>query len=329
MIILGIESTAHTLGMSIIKDKKILSNVKKSYVSQNAGMIPAKVADYLESNINNVFSDSLSKANCKAEDIDAIAYSNSPGIGHCLRIGSIFAKSLATQLNIPLIPVNHCIAHLEIARTLGNLEDPLLVYASGANTQLIAYNQGKYRIFGETLDNGIGNFLDGLARHYNLGFPGGPKIEELAKKGKFIGGPYSVKGLDVSFSGLQTHFKNLKGKHPIEDIMFTVQELSFAMLTEITERAVRHLGKKAVALGGGVGCNARLQQMLQDMCKEADISFYAPPKEYLVDNAAMIAVTGEQIYSHANKTKIYEFKDIAKAKIKPYQRTDETEIIYR
>lgn len=329
MNILGIESTAHTIGIGIVIDTKIVANEKYTFTTQSQGMIPAQVADELESNVAIVFKRALKKSTLQISQIDAIAYSNSPGIGHCLRIGSIFAKSLARNLNVPLIPVNHCVAHLEIARTLGKLEDPLLVYASGANTQLIAFNEGRYRIFGETLDNGIGNFLDGLGRHFDLGFPAGPKIEQLAKTGNYIGGPYTVKGLDVSFSGLQTHFKNLKGKHKIEDIMHTVQEISFAMLTEITERALRHLNKKSVALGGGVGCNERLQEMLKMMSEDANCSFFAPEKQYLVDNGAMIAIAGEKIYSASNNTQLEKYKLVENAQIKPYQRTDDTPINYR
>src|SRR3989338_1742784 len=104
------------------------------------------------------------------------SFSQGPGIAPALLVGIKFAKEIASNLKIPLIGVNHCVAHLEIGKLLTKSNDPVLLYASGANTQIIAYEYGKYRIFGETIDQGIGNFIDAFARYIGLGFPGGPKI---------------------------------------------------------------------------------------------------------------------------------------------------------
>ena len=185
---LGIESTAHTFGGSVVTySGKVLSNVKSSFTTKSGGMIPHKVALHHAENCGRIVREALETAKVSIKDISLISYSASPGIGHCLRIGAMAARSLAVQNSIPLIGVNHCIAHLEIGRLLTDAKDPILLYASGANTQIIAYEGKKYRIFGETLDTGIGNFLDTLAREMGVGFPGGPIIESLASKGrKFI-----------------------------------------------------------------------------------------------------------------------------------------------
>jgi len=229
-------------------------------------------------------------------------------------------------LKKPLIPVNHCIAHLEIGRILTSARDPILLYASGANTQIIGYEAKKYRVFGETLDTGIGNFLDSFGRVLGLGFPAGPKIEELARQSNnYVKLPYSVKGMDVSFSGMLTNLKHKikEGKYSKQDLCFSVQETSFAMLVEVTERALAHTDKKEVILGGGVACNKRLQEMMKIMCEERGAKSFVVPNEFLVDNAAMIAINGLLIYS-VNKEDLFQ-----DSKINPYLRTDDVEINYR
>jgi len=174
-----------------------------------------------------------------------------------------------------------------------------MLYASGANTQVIAYEAGKYRVFGETLDLGVGNFIDTIARYMGLGFPGGPKIEKLAEecqnKDELLELPYSIKGMDVAFSGLQTKLKNYldarkgvpslgdspnldvktgKKEHSIEKLSYAMQETVFAMLVEAAERALAHTGKEELLLGGGVACNSRLQEMARIMCEERGVKFF-------------------------------------------------------
>lgn len=325
-VVVGIESTAHTLGVAVIKGKKILSNEKDSYITEEGGMIPAKVAEHHVEVFDEVFKRAISKAGIKPKDIDIISFSSSPGLGHTLRIGATFSRSLALRLKKPLIPVNHCIAHLEIGRLLTEAKDPVLLYASGANTQIIAYEAGKYRIFGETLDIGVGNFIDSFGRELGLGFPAGPKVEKLALDGKnYIKLPYSVKGMDVSFGGMLTNLKKKikEGKHSKEDLCYSVQETVFAMLVEVTERALAHTGKTEVILGGGVACNKRLQEMCRIMCEERGAKSYCPENQYLVDNAAMIAWTGLLKYSAEKKDFLND------SSINPYERTDDVEINYR
>jgi len=326
MITLGIESTAHTFGVGIIKDKKILANVKEVYTTEREGIIPAKVAEHHLAVCDKVFLAALLKAQIKKHDIDIIAFSQSPGLGHTLRIGAMFSRTLAATLDKPLVGVNHCIAHLEIGRLLTKANDPLLLYASGANTQLIAYQANKYRILGETLDIGIGNFLDTFARDLGVGFPGGPKIEALAKQGKnYIELPYVVKGMDVSFGGILTNLKTkyASKKFTKEDLCFSCQETVFAMLVEVTERALAHTEKTEVLLGGGVACNRRLQEMIATMCKERKAQSFVPANEFLVDNGAMIAVLGKLMFDAGSRTAIED------SYIEPYVRTDEIVVNWR
>ena len=316
MKVLGIESTAHTFSVGIVSGKKVLANVIDSFTTASGGIKPYEAAEHHVKVCFDVLDKALGKVSMK--DIDLISFSQGPGLGHTLRIGAFLARCLASFYEKPLVGVNHCIAHLSIGNLTG-AKDPVLLYASGVNTQVIAYEGGKYRIFGETLDMGVGNFLDSVARAMGLGFPGGPKLEKLASRGKkFIEMPYSVKGMDVSFGGLFTFVKNLIGKHRKEDIAFSVQETIFAMLLEVAERAMAHTGKKELLLGGGVACNSRFQEMARKMCAERGAKCFIPEKKLLVDNGAMIAYQG--YLERKRKQKVID------TAINPYWRTDEVKV---
>ena len=273
IMILGIESTAHTFGVGVVDKGKILANVRDAYTTESGGIIPSDASTHHREISGEVLEKALGEAGISLKDVEGIAFSCGPGLAPCLVAGMEFAKSLAEKLGVPLIPVNHCVAHLEIGKLTG-AKDPVMLYASGANTQVIAYSGGKYRVFGETLDNGIGNFIDGFARYLGLGFPGGPKIQELAEKSdNYIELPYAIKGMDISFSGMQTKLKQLYDKgEKKEDLAFSLQETAFAMLVEAAERALAHVGKNELVIGGGVGCNSRLQEMCRIMCEERGYS---------------------------------------------------------
>ncbi len=330
MIVLGIESTAHTFGISLLdaKKKKILCNLRDLYTTEKGGMVPNKVADHHEEICDELLRKAFDETKLSMKDVDLIAFSNAPGLGHALKIGSIFSRTLAMTHNKPLVGVNHCIAHLEVASLVSKAKDPVLLYCSGANTQVIAYDGGKYRIFGETLDIGIGNFIDTFARKLGLGFPGGPHVEKLASKGKkYLPLLYSVKGMDVAFSGLLTHLERKyigKGKEKKEDVAFSVQETVFAMLIEVAERAMAHCEKNELVLGGGVACNKRLQEMAEIMCKDRKAKCYIPENGLLVDNAAMIAWTGFLMHTKGGIT-----HDPKTLTIDPYERTDDVEVRWR
>ena len=178
-MILGIECTAHTFGVGIVSEGEILANVRDMYKTEKGGIVPTESARHHRECAERIYNSALEKAGISEKEIKAIAVSNAPGLAPCLYAGMEFAKRKAGELGVPLIGVNHCIAHLEIGQSVG-ATDPVLLYASGANTQIIAFASGKYRVFGETLDIGIGNFIDKFARHVGIGFPGGPEIEKRA-----------------------------------------------------------------------------------------------------------------------------------------------------
>lgn len=326
--ILGIESTAHTFGVAVVKDGEILANVRRSYTTEHGGIIPMEAARHHEKNKGVTYSEALEKANIEEKEIDAIAISQGPGLAPCLLVGMKFAKELAEKLRKPIVPVNHCVAHLEIGRITG-AKDPVMLYASGANTQIIAYASGKFRVFGETLDIGIGNFIDTFARYAGLGFPGGPKIEKLAEHGKnFIELPYKVKGMDIALSGILTNLRQKfeSKQYSLEDLAFSLQENVFAMLVEVAERALAHTGKTELLLGGGVACNSRLQNMCKIMCEERGAKFFCPERSLLVDNAGMIAFLGEIMFKSGIKKPYTHLENVD---IKPRQRTDDVGVTWR
>jgi glycoprotease/Kae1 family metallohydrolase len=320
--VLGIESTAHTFGIAVVDwDGKILSNEKDSYTTESGGMIPLEVRKHHVEVGDEVCGRAIEKAGVDEDDIVAVAFSNAPGLAPCLIEGMAFAKKVASRLEVPIVPVNHCIAHLEIGSSVG-AKDPVMLYASGANTQVIAYEAGKYRVFGETLDLGVGNFIDTIARYMGLGFPGGPKIMKLAEacknKDELIELPYSIKGMDVAFAGLQTKIKNLIDNGVDKNwIAYSMQEYVFAMLVEAAERALAHTGKKELLLGGGVACNSRLQEMCRIMCEERGCKLFVPDFSLLVDNAGMIGYLGLKMFKAGIGLSVDEI-DIA-----PRERTDD------
>ncbi len=330
MISLGVEGTAHTISIGIVEDIRgkcnVLSNIIKIYRPEKGGIHPREAANHHANYVADLIKESIEKSGINFRDIDIISFSKGPGLGPCLRTAATAARALSLSLDKPIIGVNHCVAHLEIGRgTLYGCKDPVLLYTSGANTQVIAFAEGKYRVFGETLDIGIGNCLDKFGRTLGLDFPCGPKIEELAKNGKqYLDLPYSIKGMDIAFSGLLTaaeqYYKNGK---KVEDICYSIQETTFAALTEITERAMAHTDKYEVLLGGGVAANKRLQDMVSTMARERGAHFFAPSKDLCIDNGAMIAWLGLLMYKSGIRMNIEE------TGIDQYFRTDMVDVSWR
>ncbi len=284
------------------------------------GIIPKEAADYHSENAITVLKKALEKANLKISDIDIVAFSQGPGLPQSLRVTAVFARTLSLKNNKPLIPVCHPIGHIEIGRLTTGVKDPIVVYLSGANTQIIAHLEGRYRIIGETENLPLGNAIDMLARELNLPMPGGPEIEKLALRGNYINLPYTVKGCDLSYSGILTEAikKYNQGTKP-EDIAYSFQETCFAMLTEVTERAVAHTDKEEVLLVGGVAANKRLQEMLRIMTSERGAKFFVVPQEYSGDQGVMIAWTGILAYQKGYKI------PIENSHIKQKWRVDEVE----
>jgi len=330
MISLGIEGTAHSIGVGIIKNQhsicKVLSNNIKTYKPEKGGIHPREAANHHAKYITNLIKESVNIADIDFSDIDIIAFSQGPGLGPCLRTAATAARALSLTIDKPIIGVNHCVAHLEIGRGIFNdCKDPVLLYTSGANTQVIAFAEGKYRVFGETLDIGIGNCLDKFGRIVGLDFPSGPKIENLAKNSNnYLDLPYTIKGMDIAFSGLLTASEQyFHKKKSIEDICFSIQETCFAALTEVTERAMAHTEKNEVLLGGGVASNKRLCSMVEMMAKDRDARFFVPPINLCIDNGAMIAWLGFLMHNSGVRMNI---KDTL---IDQRFRTDMVEAVWR
>ncbi|HJJ47231.1 MAG TPA: bifunctional N(6)-L-threonylcarbamoyladenine synthase/serine/threonine protein kinase [Methanocorpusculum sp.] len=318
--VLGIEGTAWNFSAAIF-DRNLVCLHSAPYIPPSGGIHPREAAQHHAVIAADIISQTLSETN---GPIDAISFSMGPGLGPSLRTAATAARTLALKLDVPLIGVNHCVAHVEIGRWYTKFNDPIILYASGANTQVLGFMNGKYRIFGETLDIGLGNALDKFARSYNLPHPGGPLIEKLAKEGSYIPLPYTVKGMDLAFSGLMSAAKDLTARGAnMEDVCYSLQETAFAMCVEVTERALAHTGKDEVILVGGVGANQRLQEMLNTMCEERGARFMAPPRVYMGDNGAMIAYTGK-IMLEAGLT-----IPIADSVVIPHYRPDQVKVTWR
>lgn len=327
MIALGIESTADNLGIGVVSsDEEVYANVLDVHVPLEGGIHPREAARHHSERIGEVLRCALDEAGLRARDLDLIAFAQGPGLGPCLRTGATSARALATYLGKPLVGVNHCVAHIEIGRMSTGAEDPLTLYVSGGNTIVSGYESGRYRIFGETLDIAIGNCLDTFAREAGLEYPGGPDIERRAKMGeKLIQLPYVVKGMDLSFSGLLTYITGelLTGDHSVEDLCYSLQETAYAMLGEITERALAHTGKPEVLLTGGVAANKRLASIVRDIAGEHGAKPFVVPLRLATDNGAMIAWTGLIAYLEGQETPIKE------SYIQPSWRMDQVEIPWR
>jgi len=312
-VCLGIESSADDFGIGISTFKgEILANQSDSYIPSKGGIHPREAARHHSEVADKVLIQALTKAQIKPQDLTAIAFSQGPGLGPCLRTGATIARALASYLEVPLIGVNHSIAHIEIGKLKTGAKDPVTLYASGGNTMVTAYESRRYRVFGETLDIALGNCLDVFAREAGLrsrkGLPLGAAVEQFALKGKkLISLPYVVKGMDLSLSGLLTAATSaLHDGCRLEDVCYSLQENAFSMVTEVTERALAHTEKKEVLLTGGVAANKRLQSMLTLISEEHDARFAVVPLEFATDNGAMIAWAGVLAFRYGLVTPLEE-----------------------
>ena len=297
MLGLGIESTAHTFSCAILEKKgkkgKILSDIRKIYRPPDGeGIHPREASRHHAENSPEVLSECLQKAGVKMTDLDIISYAAGPGLGPCLRIGAVVARSLASYYKIPVYPVNHALGHIELGKMLTGAKDPLVLLVSGGHTMILAFLSKKWRVFGETLDITLGQLLDQIGRSAGFASPCGTKIEELASKStNYVSLPYVVKGNDVSFSGLLSATKQVIPKG-LEDACFSLQETAFAMIGEATERALSFTGKKELLIVGGVAANKRLSEILQSICKRHNCKFFVSPKAYAGDCGSQISWTG-------------------------------------
>jgi N6-L-threonylcarbamoyladenine synthase/protein kinase Bud32 len=321
MKVLGLEGTAHTISAGIVDEYRILSNSSSTYVPEAGGIHPREAAIHHADNIIPVIKKAFDISGLSPKDIDLVAFSMGPGLGPCLRVVATAARAFSIKYNIPLIGVNHPLGHVEIGRKLSGAKDPIMLYISGGNTQIIAHEGDSYRVLGETMDIGLGNLIDKFARDIGIPFPGGPRIEAFALRGnKLLDLPYSVKGMDTSFSGIYTAAKNYIGKELVENICFSIQETTFAMLVEVLERALYYTDKKEILLAGGVARNNRLRSMVSEMAKSSGYIAYLTDKEYCMDNGAMIAQAGMLMYLSGQR------QDIMDTKVNQRFRIDEVKV---
>jgi N6-L-threonylcarbamoyladenine synthase len=297
MLGLGIESTAHTFSCAVIeksgKSGKILSDVRRIYKpADGEGIHPREASRHHIENSPQVLSECLNEADVKITDLDLISYAGGPGLGPCLRVGAVVARSLASFYKIPIYPVNHAIGHIELGKLLTGAKNPLVLLVSGGHTMLLAFLNKQWRVFGETLDITLGQLLDQFGRSLGFASPCGRNIEELASSSSnYVQLPYSVKGNDVSFSGLLSATKTV-GKQNKADACYSLQETAFAMIAEAVERALSFTQKNELMVVGGVAANKRLSEMLQDVCKRHNSKFFVVPLKYAGDCGSQICWTG-------------------------------------
>ena len=312
IVILGIESSCDETAVAIVKNgREILSNVINTQISIHelyGGVVPEIASRNHIQNISPVMKQALKEANMDINDIDAIACTYGPGLVGALLVGVSYAKALSYASNKPLIGVNHIQGHIAANYiTYKELQPPFLtLLISGGNTQLVLVKDyTEFEILGKTKDDAVGEAFDKIARVIGLGYPGGPKMDKLAKEGSpNIELPkVHVEGLDFSFSGLKTAIINLHHKNP--NINKTNLAASFEkdvseILMENTRRAVKQTGIKRIALAGGVSANSYIRQAFKNLAEEENIKVYYPELKLCTDNAAMIASAGYYNYLKGN-----------------------------
>ncbi|MHB9287630.1 bifunctional N(6)-L-threonylcarbamoyladenine synthase/serine/threonine protein kinase [Halobacteriales archaeon Cl-PHB] len=304
--VLGIEGTAWAASAAVYDaEADSVAIESEAYAPESGGIHPREAAEHMADHLPGVVESVL--ADHGDEGIGAVAFSRGPGLGPCLRIAGTAARSVAQRLDVPLVGVNHMVAHLEIGRHRSGFRNPVCLNASGANAHVLAYRNGRYRVLGETMDTGVGNAIDKFTRHVGWSHPGGPKVEAAAKEGAYVDFPYVVKGMDFSFSGIMSAAKQaVDDGTPVADVCRGLEETIFAMLTEVSERALSLTGRDELVLGGGVGQNDRLRGMLQEMCDQRGADFFAPEPRFLRDNAGMIAVLGAKMATAGDTIAIAE-----------------------
>ncbi|AWU76212.1 uncharacterized protein C5L36_0C01600 [Pichia kudriavzevii] len=306
---LGMEGSANKIAVGIVKQPLgdpsksenravILSNVRDTYnAPPGQGFMPRDVARHHRNWVVRIVKRAIEEAQIEITDIDCICFTQGPGMGAPLQSVVIAARTLSMLWKVPLVGVNHCVGHIEMGREVTGADNPVVLYVSGGNTQVIAYSRQRYRIFGETLDIAVGNCLDRFARVLKI--PNAPSpgynIEQLAKRGsKFVELPYTVKGMDISMSGILEYIEEIarRGTEKVEDLCYSLQECLFAMLVEITERAMAHVNSNQALIVGGVGCNERLQEMMAIMARDRGGAVFATDERFCIDNGVMIAQAG-------------------------------------
>lgn len=314
-LILAIESSCDETACSIVKDgNEILSNVVSSQINVHkkfGGVVPEVASRIHVENISVVIDEALTTANVTMDDIDAIAFTQGPGLIGSLHVGVQAAKTLAWAHNKPLIPLHHIIGHIYANGFVDKLVFPLLaLVVSGGHTELVYMkDEWSFDILGTTQDDAIGEAYDKVARVLGLPYPGGPAIDKLAKEGKphyMLPTPKTEKELDFSFSGLKSAVLQLiqreekKGETIVPaDLAYCFQETALNTLVNKLMKAVEQYSPKQVVLAGGVAANSRLREKVTESVAKAEgVHLTIPPLWCCTDNAAMIGAAGSIAYNH-------------------------------
>lgn len=332
--ILGIESSCDDTAAAIIRDGVLLSNIVSSQkVHENyGGVVPELASRAHQQNIIPVVSEAIKQAGINKDEISAIAFTRGPGLMGSLLVGTSFAKGFATALNIPLIDVNHLSAHIlahfikEEGEEINQPSFPFLcLLVSGGNSQIVLVKSYKeMEIIGQTIDDAAGEAFDKCAKIMDLGYPGGPVVDKLAKLGdpeKFKFNKPSLQGYDYSFSGLKTSFLyTLRDEIKVNpnfieenknDLCASLQKTIINILMDKLRKAAKDLNVKEVAVAGGVSANSGLRAAFEEYSKKYGWNIYIPKFGYTTDNAAMIAMTGYYKYLD---------KDFCNMEVTPYAR---------
>lgn len=313
MKILAVETSCDETAFSIIEDGvKVLSNVVSSQIDTHklfGGVIPEVASRIHIENISIVLKESLEKANCTLNDIDAIAYTQGPGLVGSLHVGIMAAKTLAWFTQKPLIPIHHITGHIYANRFVETIQYPLLaLVVSGGHTELVYIKEEfNFHVLGSTQDDAVGEAYDKVARAIGLGYPGGPKIDHLAKLGKKHYPMPKIKTpnpLDFSFSGLKSAVLQTLKRHEaegivVEDLAYDFQEAVMKELLDKTRLALNTNHVKHLVLGGGVAANSRLRELILALKNDyPDLVITIPPMWCCTDNAAMIGAVAEIAFRH-------------------------------
>ncbi len=315
-IILGIESSCDDTSASILRDFEILSNVtaNQSIHEQYGGVVPELASRSHQENIVPVVQSAIKKAGISIADIDAIAFTQGPGLLGSLVVGASFSKAFALALNKPLISVHHMKAHI-LAHFIDDStkQKPsfpfLCLTVSGGHTQIVKVESAtKMTVIGKTIDDAAGEAFDKSAKMLGLPYPGGPLIDKYAELGdatKFKFSKPRIEGLDFSFSGLKTSILyTIRDQVKLNpdfitenrnDLCASIQHIIIQILIDKIEKAVKETGIKQVAIAGGVSANSGLRKAIE-MKKDQGWEIYIPKFEYCTDNAAMIAITGKFLF---------------------------------
>ena len=309
IITLGIESSCDETSVAVVKNgREVLSNVINSQIKiheQYGGVVPEIASRNHVEAISEVTKQAIKEANIKFEDIDNIACTYGPGLVGALLVGVSYAKALSYTLNIPLVGTNHIEGHIAANYITHNeLEPPFLcMIVSGGHTHLVHIkNYKEFEILGKTRDDAIGEAFDKVARVIGLGYPGGPKIDKLAKQGEpNIKLPKThFENLDFSFSGIKTAIINLHHKNPEvnkADLCASFEQTVTEVLLDNVLKAAQELGINKIALAGGVSANSYIREKLLLEAKNNKFEAFIPELKYCTDNAAMIACAAYYRYT--------------------------------